>query len=614
MAKQNRIIPLPLALLFLLAFSHFTFAQSNLSRLVTVNLQQQRLADALDELSRKGNFYFSYNSNILPEDSLVTVVAHNQTIKDVLDNLLPGSFEYKEAPRYVILREAPYRLFLQTEKIREKDHSYTISGYVVDAQTGAGINGASIYEKRLLQSTISNDEGYFKLKVKTRDSTLALTVTKELYQEITVNILSSVTIRPSNDESTFGYDPQESSEVERTAFGRFLISSTQKINSLNLAGFFANSPFQASLTPGLSSHGMLSSQVVNKFSLNVIGGYTAGVNGVEWAGAFNINKKSVRFMQAAGLFNMVGGNVRGIQLAGLSNTVLHDVNGMQASGLFNSTKGAHTGLQAAGLFNMVGKEVNGAQLSGISNYSQSQVKGLQITGILNIANQEMKGWQIAGLGNISGKSLQGNQLAGLGNISRGEIEGIQIAGLFNYAKKLRGLQVGIVNIADSSGGTSLGILNIIKGGYHKVSISANELTNTNIFLKTGNAKLYSIITGGTHLSTDSTKVYSIGFGLGHDFRFTERLTLAAELTSNTLFFKKENNPYTTITRAKTNLNVSLGKGISLFAGPSLSISANVNETSSEKYQSVIPPDNYPSVSFSKQVKAWLGWEAGITLF
>ncbi|QNF34793.1 hypothetical protein HUW51_19435 [Adhaeribacter swui] len=612
MAKPNRLFLLISALWFVFAFAQNTSAQNNLARRVSVNVQQQRLADALDELSRQGNFYFSYNSNIIPEDSLVTVVAQNQSIRDVLDEILPGYFEYKEAPRYVILRPAPYQLLLKTDKIQEKKHGYIISGHVVDAQTGAQISGASIYEKRLLLSTLSDADGFFKIKAKTQDHSLALTVTKELYQEITVNILSSVTITPGNNNA-FGYDPEESRQVERTGFGRFLISSRQRIQSLNLSGFFANSPFQASLTPGLSSHGMLSSQVVNKFSLNVLGGYTAGVNGVEWAGAFNINKKNAQFMQAAGLFNMVGGNMRGVQFAGLSNTVLHDVNGVQAAGLFNRSKGTHTGVQAAGLINTASKTVNGAQIAGISNYSKSQLQGIQVAGLLNIVNQDIKGWQIAGLGNISRKNLQGTQIGGLANISHGEIHGIQIAGLYNYAKKLRGLQVGIVNKADSSAGISLGILNFIKGGYRKVSLSANELTNTNISLKTGNATLYSIISAGVHVAPATSKRYNLEFGLGHDFLLSKRFALSTELTSVNMYFRNQDKFYDFI-RTKAKLQVNCGKKISVFAGPTFSLFTNSNKLTPAEFSQNLPPKNYPTISFSSDVKGWLGWETGISLF
>ena len=135
--------------------------------------------------------------------------------------------------------------------------------------------------------------------------------------------------------------------------GRFLLSSKQKVQSLNLKNFFTSRPFQVSFTPGLSTHGKLSSQVVNNFSLNVIGGYTAGTNGVEIGGIFNIDKKEVKYVQAAGIFNMAGGNVKGVQMAGINNTVLDTVKALQAAGVRNYVKGKLNGVQLAGVYNHV---------------------------------------------------------------------------------------------------------------------------------------------------------------------------------------------------------------------------------------------------------------------
>src|SRR3546814_16471504 len=93
--------------------------------------------------------------------------------------------------------------------------------------------------------------------------------------------------------------------VERTRLGRFFVSSGQRIQSLNLRGFFTESPVQVSLMPGLSTQGRMSAQVVNNFSVNLIGGYTAGLNGMEMAGVFNMNKKDVGPVKIAGGFNVV---------------------------------------------------------------------------------------------------------------------------------------------------------------------------------------------------------------------------------------------------------------------------------------------------------------------
>src|SRR5690606_17259852 len=124
---------------------------------------------------------------------------------------------------------------------------------VIDDQTGSKIANASVYEKRLLLSTLTDQDGYFNLKFKQPTKSISLTISKEYYRDTTVVLLAPVLIISEKNQS-FGYRPEnERLDVERTAFGRFFVSSRQKFQSLNLRGFFANAPVQTSFTPGLST-------------------------------------------------------------------------------------------------------------------------------------------------------------------------------------------------------------------------------------------------------------------------------------------------------------------------------------------------------------------------
>src|SRR3546814_14420235 len=103
--------------------------------------------------------------------------------------------------------------------------------------------------------------------------------------------------------------------------------------------------------PGLSTQGRMSAQEVNNFSVNLIGGYTAGLNGMEMAGVFNMNKKDVGPVQLAGGFNVVGGALQGVQAAGVHNMVLDSMRGVQLGGAYNRVRGAGRGLKVSGVVN-----------------------------------------------------------------------------------------------------------------------------------------------------------------------------------------------------------------------------------------------------------------------
>ena len=600
------------AFIFLANFT--LIGQSILQKNVSLDVSSQRLDNVLEILSNKGDFYFSYNSSIVRKDSLVSLRVSNKTVKEILTQLFTAGYEFRESGNYIIIRRAPIRMTLVTQKGTIEEKIYSVTGFVYDEQTGVAINEASIYEKKVLASALTNNEGYFKIKLKSsKTSTAELTVSKEFYvdttvkiqpkydQQVTITMMpvemevddvvvapedyllpdSAKTIRDTIMIAKTAAKP-DSIKVEQTGMGRFLLSAKQKILSLNLRNFFTERPFQVSLVPGLSTHGKLSSQVVNNFSLNIFGGYTAGTNGIELGGLFNIDKKEVKYFQAAGLFNSVGGEVKGVQLAGINNFVQDNVYAMQAAGINNFVTGKMNGIQLAGIYNHVGDSVKGVQAAGVGNFSRENIKGVQLAGVVNFSNKE--------------------------------VSGAQIAGVINYTKKLKGLQIGLINIADTSAGYSIGLINVVLKGYHKLSFSTNEVQNLSAAFKTGNSKMYSILMAGINAS-DTNKVYSFGYGLGSELALNKRKTLSInpEMTSQYLYLGSWD--YTNIlNRFSLNFNVKLGKYFSFFAGPSYSVYISDQDAGISGYRFPIPPGHYNVTKYSNKVKGWFGWNAGINFF
>jgi hypothetical protein len=613
----NSKIPKFLVLILLFLISISSYSQSPLSRSVSLDVNRQRLDNVLEILSNKGNFYFSYNSMAVKKDSLVSFSVRNKSVREILGVLFNNTYEFRESGNYIIIRKAPIRMIMVTNKGVVEDRVYSVSGFVYDEQSGTAINEASVYEKRLLASALTNNEGFFKIKLKSsKTSSAELTISKEFYEDTTVVIQprhdqqltitmmpverasDNVVVSPQDYLVTDSVQPPQVSvdsvfnkpvltaadsiKVERTGMGKFLLSAKQKVQSLNLRKFFTTRPFQISLTPGLGSHGKLSAQVINNFSLNIFGGYTGGTNGIELGGLFNIDKKDVKYFQAAGLFNAVGGKVKGVQLAGINNTVLDTVTGFQAAGINNIVKGKFSGVQLAGIYNHVTDSMRGFQAAGIANFARKKVSGVQLAGIINFSNKET--------------------------------DGAQIAGIFNYTKKLRGLQFGLINIADTSEGYSIGLINIVLKGYHKLSFSTNEILNVNAAFKTGNAKLYSILQAGLNTGS-SDKVYSFGYGLGSELSLNKKknLTLNPELSSQYLYMGSWN--YTNIlNKLQLNLNFKLGKYVSFFAGPSFNVYISDQQTQISGYRFPIPPSGYKIIDFSNKVKGWFGWNAGINFW
>lgn len=516
-------------------------AQNKLNNLISIRAKQVRLASLLDTLAKRNGFYFSFSNDQIKADSLVNLEVSRQSLRTVLDTLFKGNVDYKETPGYVILRLAPNNLTLQAEAAGEKEQSYYISGYVLDERTGLGIPNASVYEKRLLLATLTDKNGFFKIRIKSTGM-VTLTVSKELYRDASVNFLSDVKISLKPENATYTMDSNPS-KAEKSWLGRMFISSSQRIQSVNLGGYFKTVPFQTSFTPGLSSHGIMSGQVVNHFSLNALGGYTAGLDGVEVAGLFNISKQNVGYLQVAGLFNVVGGNVSGVQAAGIGNSVAKEVDGLQVAGIYNSTK---------------------------------KRKGVSVAGIANITTDTAKG--------------------------------VQLAGIFNKAKSMNGFSIGIVNIADTLNGYAIGLLNLSRNGYHKILVYNSDLAPANIGFKTGNQKLYAVLSAGIN-PYDKPVYFIAGLGVGHDFVLSDRYTISTAFSTHSLMAGKWKETHT-INTISPMVNYQISSKVGFFAGPSFNLYYNPGGNTFDEQQLIVK--NKPGLMRIGRNSAWIGWTAGFS--
>lgn len=543
------------SLLLLPLFFHTSlFAQSNLMKQVSIGeLKQQPIARVLDKIAGKEDFYFAYNNKIVPADSLVSVSGYRGTLFSLLEKLLGVNYEFKEVPGYIVLRYAPRKLFITAEIEKDQGKQTVVKGYVNNVSDKKQVVQASVYEKNLLVSTLTDDNGYFELKLKNYTGSIILTVSKENYRDTSVYMLPAVVVnetRTANSKS-YKYYPGNNPDggVEHSRFARFFINSKQLVQGLNLGNFFASGPYQVSLTPGLSTHGMYNSQVIDNFSLNILGGYTAGIAGIELAGAFNINRKDMHFLQAAGVFNFVGGSVKGIQMAGVYNRVLNDASGIQAAGLANKANNFKGGIQMAGLANM-----------------NKEVAGFQAAGLMNIYGSG-KGIAIAGFANVAGDS-SGTQIAGLLN-KGGDVSVLQLTSFMNTAKKVKGIQFGLVNIADS-GDYPIGIINFIKNGEKSIGISTDESLFTHADFRSGGRVLYGLFGVGYKPGSEKIK-YALDLGFGAHLINRKKFFLNTEYVA-ALTSDLDNKLYQT-SSFKVLPGYKVNKHWGMFAGPSINLTS-----------------------------------------
>ena len=104
-------------IIFLFFINAATYGQANLQKNISLEVNNQRLDNVLEILSNKGDFYFSYNSSIIKKDSLVSFRASNKTVREILSLLFNTTYEFKESGNYIIIRKAPIRMSLVTQRV-----------------------------------------------------------------------------------------------------------------------------------------------------------------------------------------------------------------------------------------------------------------------------------------------------------------------------------------------------------------------------------------------------------------------------------------------------------------------------------------------------------------
>jgi hypothetical protein len=342
-------------------------------------------------------------------------------------------------------------------------------------------------------------------------------------------------------------------------------------------------PVQVTLIPPAGTNGLRAASTINRFSLNIIAGYAAGLEGLEFGGLANINRDFMTGVQFAGLTNITGGKATGVQFAGFAN--------------------------------INAEETEAVQFSGFSNINNGATKGLQAAGFMNLTRNESKTVQLAGFGNFS-HTVEGVQVAGFSNISSGTIKGLQIAGFINIARVVNGVQLSVFNVADTvKKGIPIGVLSIVRNGFRELEIGFSEGLNAYISFKIGVKKFYNIFSAGMQNLSDRFR-WAYGYGIGTHLYDREKFKMNLELISYHIneeaFFT---NAYNDLQQAKLTFTLPVQKNISLFAGPTvnLMISDYYNPGSARTGSDFAPYTLHSEWSGHTNLKYWIGFNAGVKI-
>ncbi|CAH0994567.1 hypothetical protein EMA8858_00677 [Emticicia aquatica] len=619
-----------LTFIFLFCWANLIFAQNRppLERIISIKISNERLDNALKNIANAASFSFSYNPDEIAIEKKVSINAQNQSVREILSDIFGNTTQFKHRGNYVILKKIS----------EEPQKDFFVMGYVSDGETGLKIEKASIYEPITLASAVSNQYGYYRLKIPRELNNINLLVRKQNYQDEKILIRSKqdknlniklLAIKPILQIDTIArlisfkidslpnkkldslpifqpstakieiIEPKDSVIFEPQKFDYLDYWATTKekilITQRRLTDWFITTkqiihldnvrdtiyrPVQISFIPFVGTNHYLSGNVINTLSFNILGGYSLGIRSLEIGGFLNVVRGKVYGIQASGFANLVGQDVKGIQMAGFASLVGRNFYGVQASGFGNLNIGNTEGVQAAGFGNTTFKSFSGVQAAGFGNLVfQNTRASIQAAGFANAVIGNGSGIQAAGFGNFVRKDFKGIQASGTVNFVGGTFSGLQIA-TFNYAQKAKsGYQIGVLNFAmENVNSIPIGLLSFVgKGGYKRLELSSDEVNWFNLTFKTGVKRFYNILTAGYNFGFSDKPNFSLGYGIGTAWQLNRTFWLNLDAVSSHI---QQNSTFWHLnqhTKANFNLEIHATPHFAFFVGPTLNFLAS-NET------------------------------------
>lgn len=205
--------------IFILCFPLNVFGWDWQTR-VTVVVRDQPIEKVCELLEREYGIHFSYSRELVSLSRKVTLTAHHQRLKKLLDDLFaPDEIRFTRVGDQVVLSPA-------------QGNTRTISGYIKDAVSGETLIGATVYSHALKQGTTTNQYGFFSLTT-VRDSN-SLVVSYIGYQTYLQRVLFKgdqmldIRLKPLGNLKEVVISAKEQSKLqEQTQMSKISLSSTE---------------------------------------------------------------------------------------------------------------------------------------------------------------------------------------------------------------------------------------------------------------------------------------------------------------------------------------------------------------------------------------------------
>lgn len=261
----------------------------------------------------------------------------------------------------------------------------------------------------------------------------------------------------------------------------------------------------------------------------------------------------------------------GVSLAPLSAGA-EQLNGVALSGIWSGYSEDANGVQLSGVLNTVGGNANGIQMAGVANVDNGDAMGIHLAGVLNSVSKNANVVQLSGVANFTGGKAQGLFIASVLNFASAEVDAVQISGLANVSGKMRGIQIGVFNIAEELDGIPIGLISYVKNvGLHQ-DLWADETRFVHLGLRSGGQEFYNLLSVGVRVNEPMR--WAVGWGIGRHIAaefFPWEIELSSYSVFNNGLNKEESRPESSILKLRLMGIFGLGQSVSLVAGATLNL-------------------------------------------
>ncbi|MGL5892802.1 MAG: hypothetical protein ACRC3B_23110, partial [Bacteroidia bacterium] len=304
-----------------------------LERKISIDAKSKRTEDIFRAIAEKAAFNYSYNPATFDRDKITSLSVINVTVRRALDQLFESRVIYKVRGNHIMLLPAPAPLPVAAAPPKKTE--YKLSGYITDRATGYILPDVSVIDTARISAVISDQYGFYSLIMPAGQNTANIRIKRVGYFDTTITIVPSSNLTAdialrrippaepivsspqtkSDSISAFASQPNDSISAEfkrmRFEWANGMLSRAQRIQFVNLKDDVFKGKSQISLVPYVSTNGLLTGKTRNKFSFNIIAGYTGGTDVLEIGGVLNVDRGDVKNVQIAGAANVVIGKLDG---------------------------------------------------------------------------------------------------------------------------------------------------------------------------------------------------------------------------------------------------------------------------------------------------------------